>query len=392
MRKLRAGEAITEHGITASRQGNGDLRYSVNIMVDGERIHRVIGRESDGTTREQAERAIEKYRTDARAGRLDLPKGRKRHRTFREFAEEYLTLIHGHPKHGKNFSRKSSHIRRQLIPHFKSGRLDKITDADISAFIQKRLLNGISKATVNRELSTLSHLLNRAVEWGWLRVKPKVDKFAEVPKRVETLSSSERHRLLEAAIRDQDPHTWLFVAIAMGTGMRHSEILRIRWEQIEFDLRRIHVPQAKAGMREQPMPQTLARRLQHEWLARGEPVDWLFPTIRKDAKHPHRSTMAKQFARTVERAGLDPQSVTPHTLRHTAITDLVKAGVDLPTIQKISGHKTLAMVLRYTQLADEHVSDSVNVLEDSLSDLVTPGLHRDKCQAHRPRAGRLQNH
>jgi hypothetical protein len=46
-------------------------------MVDGQRIHRVIGRESDGTTRTQAEDFIEKVRTEARHGRLNLPKGRK---------------------------------------------------------------------------------------------------------------------------------------------------------------------------------------------------------------------------------------------------------------------------------------------------------------------------
>ena len=51
IRRLRPGEKITEHGITAERLKDGDVRYSVNVMVDGERVHRVVGRESDGTTR-----------------------------------------------------------------------------------------------------------------------------------------------------------------------------------------------------------------------------------------------------------------------------------------------------------------------------------------------------
>ena len=67
--------------------------------------------------------------------------------------------------------------------------------------------------------------------------------------------------------------------------------------------------------------------------------------------------------------------MTPHILRHTAITDLVRAGVDLPTIQKISGHKTLAMVLRYTQLADSHVDDSLSALNANFSGTITPELH-----------------
>ncbi|MBY6219022.1 tyrosine-type recombinase/integrase [Qipengyuania aquimaris] len=375
IRKLQAGERITEHGITAERQKNGGLRYSINIMVDGQRIHRVIGRDSDGVTREQAERAIENFRTKAREGRLDLPTGRKRHRTFKESGEEYLARIKGNPKHGKNFVRKQKHIRDRLIPHFKTARLDKITDEYVSSYIEARLADGVSEATVNRELSTLSHFLNRAAYWWKIRSKPNIEKFEEKRKQIEILTQTERHDLLQAAIADQDPLTWLFVAIAIGTGMRHSELLRIKWERIEFDLRRIHIPEAKAGMREQPIPKALADRLRKHWRQIGEPSGWVFPTARNDAKTPHRTSMAKQFARTVERAGMSKKRVTPHVLRHTAITDLVTAGIPLPTIQKISGHKTLAMVLRYTQLADDHVSESVDTLGASFSDAITPRLH-----------------
>lgn len=85
--------------------------------------------------------------------------------------------------------------------------------------------------------------------------------------------------------------------------------------------------------------------------------------------------MAEQFRRAVKRAELDPARLTPHILRHTAITALVKAGVDLPTVQRISGHKTLAMVLRYTHLTDEHVDQALSKLEASFSDAITPELH-----------------
>ena len=68
MRTIPAGQKITEHGITFERLSNGDGVFSVNVMVDGQRIHRVIGRESDGTTRTQAEEFIEKIRRDARDG------------------------------------------------------------------------------------------------------------------------------------------------------------------------------------------------------------------------------------------------------------------------------------------------------------------------------------
>ena len=54
IRKLAEGKKIMEHGITFERFTNGDGRYTVNIMVDGQRVHRVIGRESEGVTRKQA--------------------------------------------------------------------------------------------------------------------------------------------------------------------------------------------------------------------------------------------------------------------------------------------------------------------------------------------------
>ncbi len=90
IRKLQAGERITENGISAEGLVDGDVRYSINIMVDGQRIHRVIGRASDGTTRTQAEDFIAKTRAEAKEGRLSLPKGRKTPLTFSKAAKLYL--------------------------------------------------------------------------------------------------------------------------------------------------------------------------------------------------------------------------------------------------------------------------------------------------------------
>ncbi len=71
----------------------------------------------------------------------------------------------------------------------------------------------------------------------------------------------------------------------------------------------------------------------------------------------------KPFRRVVSAAGLDPREVVRHTLRHTAITHLVQAGVDLPTVQRISGHKTLQMVVRYSHQNGEHIQAAMDKLE-----------------------------
>jgi integrase len=155
----------------------------------------------------------------------------------------------------------------------------------------------------------------------------------------------------------------------------------VRWEDIEFDQKRLYIGKAKAGQRSQPLPPSLTESLKAEWKKLGSPKGYIFPSKCSTAKHPHRTSMALPFRRCVERAGLEPKRVTPHILRHTAITKLVLAGVDLPTIQRFSGHKTLEMVLRYTQLSDEHLDRSVAKLDDGLSAVLSPKLHTARTHA-----------
>ena len=114
VRSLSSGDKITEHGITAERMENGDTRYSVNIMVDGERIHRVIGRESENVTRTQCEAFISQARADAREGRLNLPTGRKVALSFSAASEHYMRLLE--ETGGKGLAEKKAHLRLYFVP------------------------------------------------------------------------------------------------------------------------------------------------------------------------------------------------------------------------------------------------------------------------------------
>jgi len=71
----------------------------------------------------------------------------------------------------------------------------------------------------------------------------------------------------------------------------------------------------------------------------------------------------KAFRRVVTAAGLNPKEIVRHTLRHTAITHLVQASVDLPTVQRISGHKSLQMVVRYSHQNGSHIQSAMDKLE-----------------------------
>jgi integrase len=374
VRALKPGEKLAEHGIVAECRSNGDIRYSINVMVDGNRIHRVVGRDSEGVTREQSERLIEKFRTEAREGRLDLPHGRKLHRSFAEAAEEYLTRLD--ETDGKDMANKRRHLRTHLVPYFGSQRLDQLKDFALKQYRKARLGAGASDATVNREFSTLLHMLNRAIEWKWIARdrKPKVDKQREARKQIRVLTPVQSQALMKAAVADQDGRLWLFVAFGLGAAMRHSEIMRVRYDEIDFSTRRIWIDKAKAGQREQPITPALADALKRQRAMEADPNGHVFPA-HATAKMAHRRDMRGPFERAVVRAGLDPQKVTPHIMRHTAITRLVQAGTDIPTIQRISGHKTVGMVLHYTHVHGLHIDNAIEALDESYPDAFTPELH-----------------
>lgn len=344
-------------------------------MVDGQRIHRTIGRSSDGVTRQQAEDAIEVLRTKAREGRLDLPKGRKSHPLFAELATKYVDRLDEHG--GRNMKAKRQHVEKLLVPFFGTTRANRIATSQVQDYVRSRLDQGLKQATINRELATLSHMLRHFVKWGWIQVSdiPDLEKGPEPRKRIVVLSDEHVTKLMKAAVEDQDARIWLFVAFGLNTAMRHGEIVRVRFADIDLESRRIFLPQAKAGEREQPITPALAAIIQRQRAMYGDNAVWLFPSRSRKGKHPHRLSMAKQFLRVVTRAGLNPKEVTPHVMRHTAITRLVRAGVDLPTIQRISGHKTLAMVLRYVHIHGSHIDTAIAVIDNGFSDVITPALH-----------------
>jgi len=367
VRALAIGERIAEHGILAERLKSGDVRYSVDVLCDGQRIHRVVGRESEGVTRAQAENFIEQARTDARSGRLSLPKGRKVALLFGPAADDYIKRLRASA--GKNIERKERQLVLHLKPHFGTARLDKISDFAVKGYRKARRDAKAADATINRELATLSHMLRSAARWGWIKRDdvPTIDRAREGQGRIVSLSADQCAALMNAAIVDQDTDLWLFVAIGLGTGMRHDEITAIRWTDVDFARRRIFIPHAKAGSRDQPMPADLADTLAAERKQAANPEGWIFPARNKSAKLGRRRYLDTSFRRAVTAAGLDPRVVTPHVMRHTAVTRLVRAGADIPTIMKISGHKTVAMVLRYTHVDSAHVDQAVAALDSTFS-------------------------
>jgi site-specific recombinase XerD len=382
IRKLAPGRKLIENGISFERLPNGDGLYTVNIMVDRVRIHRVIGRESEGVTRTQCETFIETTRTAAREERLALPSGRKVALTFPEATKEYLAKLE--EIGGKGIERKKCQLDLHLKPFFREKALSKITSFDLERYKKHRVDEGASFATVNRELAVLSHLFSMAVEWKWLTHRPaKINRYKEDNGRITYLTVEQCADIFEAAKSDVSPHIYLYSLIALSTAMRMSEILSIRRENVDVARRRIFVPKAKAGAREQPMTAELASYLARYMSTLPKGTDWLFPSVA--SRSGHLATIRKAHRRVVKAAGLDPDAVVRHTFRHTAVTHLVQAGVDLPTVQKISGHKTLSMVARYAHANGAHIDAAMAQLETRIGARkvgpITPELHKGSSTA-----------
>ncbi len=284
--------------------------------------------------------------------------------TFTEAAAQYLENLD--LENGRNIPDKRRQLKQELIPYFEHMALTDINRFEIERFKRHLLKKGLSQSTINRYLAVISQLFHKAVEWDWLvKVPCKVVKYREDNIRTRYLEAHEIEALLTAAAKDECPIIEPFVRIALGTAMRRGEILSIKIEDINCARREIFIPKAKCGARMQPMTAGLAAYLENHLETKTEPGQtFLFPAPR--SRTGHRQEIEKPFYRVATAAGLDRYQVCRHTLRHTAITHLVQAGVDLPTVQRFSGHKTIQMVFRYSHQSTDHLQWALDKMETRL--------------------------
>lgn len=367
IRQLRPGESITEQGITAERIKAGDVRYSVNIMVDGERIHRVIGRDSENVTRTQCEEFISQARTDAREGRLNLPTGRKVALPFSAASEHYLHLLE--ETGGKGLVEKKAHFRLYFVPELGNLPLDRISTFTLEKLRNNLKKRGLAAGTINRAFATYRHMANKLREWGEIKEHLPMIKLQRVDNRRNfVLAPEEQNALLDAALRDTNTRIWLFIVIGLDTSLRHREILNARFDSFDHTRRRFTVRVKGGDVREQPLTRALAEILQQEREMADDPDGWIFPN--PNSKSGHFESMKSPFRRCVIRATLDPKLVTPHTMRHTAITEITETGASPRTIRAFSGHKSSQMVWRYTHVREQRVDDALDQLEKGRTKVV----------------------
>jgi integrase len=229
--------------------------------------------------------------------------------------------------------------------------LSDLTPAVVAAW-RDRLAAGdgisgqkLSPASQNRYLAALSKVCTIAVkEWQWLDTNPvrNVIRRREGPGRMRILSEAERKRLLEAC-RD-NPKLYLLVVLAISTGARQGELMRLTWGDVDLKRGRVRFEQTKnREPRSVPLP-GFALRL-----------------LKERAAEPVRRIDGRLFAGDFPRRAWDSvrektklTDVRFHDLRHSAASYLAMSGATLAELAEILGHKTLQMVKRYTHFTEAH--------------------------------------
>jgi integrase len=211
-------------------------------------------------------------------------------------------------------------------------------------------------------LATLRRMGRKLVEWGVMKTAFPVPKLGrERNERTRIVSEEEAQKLLKSALSDPHPYIWLFIKIGLATALRHSEILRMRFDHFDPARRRIKVLTKGGRWREQPLTRSITDLLVQLKRSSQAPDGWIFPS--ENGRHGHIPHLSATFRRCVERAGLDPRKITPHTMRHTAITRLAIAGADIKTIQSFSGHESLQMIMRYAHPVDHAIDSALDKLD-----------------------------
>ncbi|MBI5510393.1 MAG: tyrosine-type recombinase/integrase [Deltaproteobacteria bacterium] len=164
------------------------------------------------------------------------------------------------------------------------------------------------------------------------------------------LSKEEVVRLLEAApaLRDK-----LLLALMYATGMRVSEVVRLRFWDLDFDRSALSIRQAKGRRDRQVMlPASLQPLLRR--LAAERPADGLLFPAAVSGRHISTRVAQRVMARAVQIAGIG-KPATPHSLRHAFATHLLEAGTDVRFIQELLGHLNLETTRLYAHVASSAV-------------------------------------
>lgn len=274
----------------------------------------------------------------------------------------------------KSWRERARHLAYWLDA-FGDCQLDAITPARIG-IERDKLASGLTDkntpragATVVRYLASLSGCLAYAVrEMQWLERNPieRVTKPKESAGRIRYLSDEERAALLKACKESSNPDLYTAVVLSLTTGGRQAEIMGLRWSQIDFKTRAISLRVGETKNKEArtlPLVGEAFALLQERSRVRKLHDDRVFPTTER-AKKAEMLNLRHPWTLALRAAAIE--NFRWHDLRHTAASYLAMNGVSPLEISKILGHKTMAMVSRYSHLSPDRVVEHGDKLAERM--------------------------
>ena len=186
--------------------------------------------------------------------------------------------------------------------------------------------------------------------------------YPKLPERLPTvLSEEEVVRLIESA---SNAYHRVILTTLYATGMRRTELSRLKVEDIDSQRMVIHVRQGKGGKdRDVTLSPRLLEILRDYWKWR-KPQVYLFPSLqRKRRELPITDRAIYHAVRAAARRAGIKKKITPHTLRHSWATHLLERGTDLKTIQMLLGHVDLEATTIYLHLSQRHLQSMTNPVD-----------------------------
>lgn len=319
-------------------------------------------RDPQGKQRQRAARTLAEARRLRSELSADVSRGEYRadtKTTFATYAERWLASYAGRTARGLK-PETLAEYRRDLaraVEHFGRRRLGEIGPPDIKAFAKKLADTGLSAATVRRLMVPLKALLATAVEDGLLRANPSAGVRLPIPatSAVEgedaKALTSEQARALVAEV----PDGWrrLLVRLMAETGLRVGEALGLRWRDVSDGRLRVRqrvregivgTPKSRNGGREVPVSRETSRALAAHRLASTYSTDDDFVFASAAGTAHHASNLYGWYKPAAERAGMGWAGF--HTLRHTAASRWLMAGVGIAQVSRLLGHADAGFTLR----------------------------------------------
>jgi site-specific recombinase XerD len=333
-------------GVFSIKRKDGTYSWYYDFMYNGVRY-----RNRGGTTKTQAIRALDKKRSEVFNDdhglviKIGNPK-------IDSFAAKYLARR----KHLRFHKRDALSVRK-LLSRFKGKKLLSITASDIEDYITFRMSDGLSNATINRELACLKRMFSLAIKWGDAKYNPvkDIDFLEEPPGRTRFLSIDEAQSLIFNA----SDHLKPIIITALNTGMRLSEILSLKWNQVHIENvidPMIEITETKNNKKRFiPLNETTVELLKS---IRTKNTDSEYVFLGTHGKAL--SSVRKPFIKALQKTGI--QDFRFHDLRHTFASHYVMSGGDMMSLKEVLGHSNLRMVERYSHLASAYKRKMINNL------------------------------